>query len=145
MASKKKGGKKKGGAKTEAANDAPKIIVAKGGLPVGKLIEEVLFTMEEDLRISKKAATDFKDSLVVVVEREIAEGNPVNLFGLVKIVPRLHTKGSRMVNKEFGNPESPKVKKNYPAKVTYKTGQSIFMKPLKEAMPTVQKMQKKVG
>ena len=45
--------------------------------------------------------------------RELQEGNPVNLFGLVKIVPRYHTKGERMVNKEFGNPDSPKVKKVY--------------------------------
>jgi hypothetical protein len=136
---------KKSTKKKAEAGGAPQIITMKGGLPVGKLLDEVLFTMEDELRISKKAAKDFQESLIAVVEREIAEGRPVNVFGLVKIAPRLHTKGERMVNSEFGNPESPKTKKKYPAKVSLKTGQGIFGKRVKDALPSAQKLQKIAG
>jgi nucleoid DNA-binding protein len=135
---KKSSSKKKSGGATEA----PVTITAKGGLAQGKLLDEVLFTMEDELRISKKAGKDFMDSLVVTIERELAEGRPVNIGGLVKLSPRLHTKGERMVNSEFGNPESPKVKKKYPAKVSLK---ATVMKKAKDALPTVQKLQKIVG
>jgi hypothetical protein len=145
----KGGTKKRGGAKRGAArasnNTAPQIIEMKGGPSASKLLTETLFMMEDDLRLSKKQAEDFKDSLIAVVQREINAGRPVNLFGLVKIVPRLHTKGERMVNSEFGNPESPKVKKRYPAKATLKGSQGIFLKPVKDALPTIQRMQKRVA
>lgn len=138
-----KGTKKKSSSKKKAAaTGTPSIIVAKGGLTQGKLAEEVLFAMEDDLRVSKKQGADFIASMKAVIERQLAEGQPVNLFGLVKIAPRLHTKGERMVNSEFGNPESPKVKKKYPAKVSVKV---TALKPVKDALPSVQKMQKVVG
>lgn len=121
---------------------APQIITAKGGLTAAQFMNEVLFTMEDDLRLSKKQAKDFSDSLVAVVERELGEGKPINLFGLVKIAPRLHTKGTRSVNTVFGDPESPKTTKKYPAKISLKTGQGIFSKKVKDALPSVQKLQK---
>jgi hypothetical protein len=124
---------------------APQIITAKGGLPAGKFMVEILDMMEDDLRLNKQQAKDFSDSLIAVVERELGEGNPVNLFGLVKIVPRLHTKGVREVNSVFGDSESPKVQKKYPAKISIKSGQGIFTKKVKDALPSVQKLQKKLG
>jgi hypothetical protein len=53
---------KKSTKKKAEAGGAPQIITMKGGLPVGKLLDEVLFTMEDELRISKKAAKDFQES-----------------------------------------------------------------------------------
>lgn len=127
----------------KATTEAPQIITMKGGLPVGKFVDEILLMMEDDLRISKKQSKDFTDSLVAVVERELGEGNPVNLFGLVKITPRLHTKGVREVNSVFGDKDSPKVNKKYPAKVSLKVGQGIFTKKVKDALPSVAKLQKR--
>lgn len=128
--------------KKASTNGAPQTITAKGGLAQGKLLDEVLFTMEDDLRVSKKAGKDFMDSLIAVIERELGEGNPVNIGGIVKLSPRLHTKGERMVASVFGDPTSPKVKKKYPAKVSLK---ATVMKRAKEALPTVQGLQKKLG
>lgn len=145
MAKSNKGKKKSSSKKGGAVTDAPQIIAAKGGLPAGKLLDEILIAMEDDLRISKKQARDFSDSLIAVVERELGNAQPVNLFGLVKIVPRLHTKGQRKVNSEFGNPDSPMVTKKYAAKVSLKSGQGIFTKKVKDALPTVQKLQKALG
>ena len=127
-------------AKTETG--APSIVVMKGGKTAAQLFNEVNLILDEPMTNAQKR--DFMISLEQVVTDELAEGNPVNLFGLVKIVPRLHTKGERMVNSEFGNPESPKVKKKYSAKVSLKAGQGIFSKKVKGAMPTVQKLQKRV-
>jgi nucleoid DNA-binding protein len=132
---------KKGKSKAAAPTDAPKIVGMKGGLPVGGLVSEILAMMEDDLRISKKSAKDFTESLVAVVEREISEGNPVNLFGLVKVTPRFHTKGQREVFKEFGNPESGKHMKKYPAKVSVKATPS---KKIKDALPSAAKLGKRV-
>lgn len=126
---------------------APKIIQSKGGLAPGNLLKETLAMMEDDTRISQAAGRDFMVSLVAVVENELQEGRPVNLFHLVKIVPRYHTKGERMVNEEFGNPESKKVKKRYPAKVTLavKTGAALTRAKSAELLPAPVKMQKIVG
>jgi nucleoid DNA-binding protein len=120
--------------------DAPKIVASKGGLTQAELAREVLFEMEPDLLISKKQAVDYINSLRAVVEREIAEGNPVNLFGIVKITPRLHTKGQREINEEFGNPDSKKVIKKYPAKVSVK---ATVLASVKNALPSVAKLQKR--
>lgn len=134
-----KGGKK---SKSKAAEtDVPKIIGMKGGLAAGQLAAEVVATMEDDLRVSKKQARDFVDSLLAVVEREINEGNPVNLFGIVKLVPRFHTKGQREVFKVFGDPESGKQMKKYPAKVSIK---ATIPKRIKDALPSAAKLGKKV-
>lgn len=133
---KKKATKKK-------ADGTPQIIAAKGGLTASQFLKEVNFTMDNPLKASD--LRDFQASIEAVVAAELSEGNPVNLFGLVKIVPRLHTKGERMVNKEFGNPDSPKVKKTYKAKTSFKTGQGIFTKKVKDQMPSVVKLTKKLG
>lgn len=137
----KKGGKGKG-KKTATDNGAPKIITAKGGLTKAQLVGKVLDTMEPDLLITKKQAADFVDSLLAVVEGEIGEGSPVNLFGLVKISPRFHTRGERQVRKEFGNAESPLVTKKYPAKVSVK---ATVSKAVKDALPKAPTMQKRVN
>lgn len=130
--------------KSKKKNDgAPQILAAKGGLTAAAFLHEVNFTLDEPLR--KSQLRDLQKSIEAVVEKELSEGNPVNLFGLVKIVPRLHTKGERMVNKEFGNPASPKVKKVYKAKTSFKTGQGIFTKKVKDSMPSVQKLTKKLA
>jgi nucleoid DNA-binding protein len=125
--------------KKAGETDAPKIVTMKGGLTQAQFASEVLVTMEDDLRISKAQARDFIDSLKAVTERELGEGNPVNLFGLVKISPRFHTKGQRMVNEVFGDPESKKIVKKYPAKVTVKA--TVF-KAVKDALPSVAKLGK---
>jgi nucleoid DNA-binding protein len=136
-------GKKKSGSKKAAENNgAPKRIVAKANLSQGAFMKEVVFAMEDDLRVSNKQAKDFMDSLIAVIERELSEGNAVNFAGLVKLSPVLQTKGERMIPSEFGNPESPKVKKKYPAKVTVK---ATAMKKAKDALPSVQKLQKVIG
>lgn len=143
MAANKKG-KKASKAKTKAKDtDAPQIIVATGGLSAVDFAKEVNFTLDEPL--SNKQLKDLRDSIQAVVVDQLEQGNPVNLFGLVKIVPRLHTKGTRMVNSVFGDSESPKVKKNYKAKVSLKATQGIFSKPVKDALPSAQKLQTKLG
>ncbi|SRR5580765_47251 len=122
-------------------SDAPKIIAMKGGLTQNQLVQEALFTMEDELRISKAAAADFVASLQAVIDREITDGNPVNLFGYVKITPRLHTRGKRMVYKVFGDPGSGKVSKTYPAKTSLKLA---ALKPLKDVQPAATKLGRKV-
>lgn len=139
----KKSSKSKKSKKAAASDGAPQILVAKGGLTAAQLLTEINSTLDEPL--SQKALRDLKVSVESVVVDQLEQGNPVNLFGLVKIAPRLHTKGVRLVNKEFGNPDSPKVKKTYKPKVTLKVGQGIFSKAVKDALPSVQKLQKKVG
>lgn len=138
-----KGGKKKDSKKkAEPDNGAPKTITMKGGLSKSQLVQETIFKMEDEFRVSKKVAADFVDSLIAVIEEQLGEGNPVNLFGLVKFSPRLHTKGVREVNSVFGDSTSPKVNKKYPAKVSVKV---TAAKPIKDALPSVQKLQKKVA
>lgn len=140
-----KGGSKKKDSKKKAPvtdNGAPKIVAMKGGLTKAQLVQEAIFKMEDDLRISKKQAADFALSLEAVIEEQLGEGNPVNLFGLVKLVPRLHTKGQRQVNEIFGDPESKKVTKKYPAKISLK---ATVAKAAKDMLPSVQKLQKKVA
>lgn len=138
MAKAKAGSKKK----KETTTDAPKIIAAKGGLTSANLVKETIFRMEDDLRISNKAGRDFMESMVAAVEEHLEQGQPVNIGGLVKLTPRLHTKGQRLVNEIFGDPESKKVTKKYPAKVTLK---ATVMKRAKDALPTVQKLQTALG
>ena len=125
-----------------AATDVPKIITTKGGLTQGALLGEVLATMEDDLRISRKQGKDFVDSLVACVEREINAGSPVNLFGLVKVSPRFHTKGQREVFKVFGDPTSGKMTKKYPAKVSIK---ATVMKRVKDVLPSAAALGRKVS
>jgi nucleoid DNA-binding protein len=126
----------------KAAADAPKTIAMKGGLTAKQLVQDALFSMEDDLRLSKAQAADFVVSFQAVIDREIADGNPVNLFGYVKLIPRLHTKGKRQVYKVFGDSESGKVTKNYPAKTSLKV---TVLKPLKDSLPTASKLIRKVG
>lgn len=140
MATKKKGSKKKSSAATE--NEAPKIITAKGGMSQSQLLDATLAMMEQENYIPKKAGRDFVESLKAVVAQEVGKGNPVNLFGLVKVSPRFHTKGQREVNETFGDPESKKVTKKYPAKVSIKA--TVF-KIVKDSLPGAAKMSKAVG
>lgn len=141
MASKKTKSKKN--SKKTGSGDEPRIIVASGGLTANQLLVEINSTLDEPL--SRKQLSDLNASVLAVVQDQLAQGEPVNLFGLVKIVPRLHTKGVRMVNSVFGDKESPKVKKTYKAKISLKTTQGIFSKKVKDALPTVQKLSKKLG
>lgn len=140
MAKTKTKTKKKAGKKNDGT---PQILAAKGGLTASQFLKEVNFTLENPLKAAD--LRDLQQSIEAVVREQLEEGNPVNLFGLVKIVPRLHTKGERMVNSEFGNPDSKKVKKTYKAKTSFKTGQGIFTKKVKDNMPSVQKLTKKLG
>ncbi len=142
MAKKTPKSKKKSEAKP-ADSSLPQIIAMKGGLTAAQFMAEVNAMMDEPL--ARAQVRDLQLSIEAVVEKELSEGNPVNLFGLVKIAPRLHTKGERMVNKEFGNPDSPKVKKVYKAKTSFKSGQGIFTKKVKDAMPSAQKLAKRVA
>ena len=52
-----------------------------------QLLNSVLDTMEEEYRIPKANAKDFIASLTAVVKDELAEGNAVPLFGIVRITP----------------------------------------------------------
>jgi hypothetical protein len=132
-------------AKHDPKKDKPIRVQPKGNTVSGaSLLTDTLLRMEDDLRISKKQGRDFVDSLEVAITEAISAGKPVNLFGLVKITPVLVTGGVAQVNKEFGNPESGKIKKTYKAKVVFKAGQGVFMKPLKEALPSVQKLHKTI-
>lgn len=126
----------------DPTKDAPKIIASKGGLTGPQLVNQALVLMEDDLRITKKQAADFSASLIAAAEQAFEKGEPVNFFGLVKLVPRFHTKGVRQVNEEFGNPESKKVTKKYPAKVSIK---ATIYKRVKDTLPTATVMGKKVG
>lgn len=146
---------KKGGTKAKAPAQAgdngqvispdelPRAIVAKGGLTKSNLLQAILSEMDGELWISHKQAKEFTNALERVVEREIKAGNPVNLFGIVKLKPRLHTAGKRLVNKEFGSPEAGKSVKKYKAKVTLKA--EGIGKKFKDALPSVKKMEKRVA
>lgn len=130
-----------------AVLDAPKIHEMKGGLTPAAFTLEIIARMEEDLRISKKQAADFVESLVVVVEEELGRGNPVNFWHLAKLVPRYHSKGERMINSDFNDKESPKVKKKYAPKVSLavKRGSKVSGKKGLELLPTVNTLAKKVA
>jgi len=134
--------KPKAAAEAQTNSDAPKIVAMKGGLTAKQLVSEALFTMEDDLRLSRAQALDFVASLTAVIDREIQDGNPVNLFGYLKVIPRFHTKGKRQVYKVFGDPTSGKVTKNYPAKVSLKVS---ILKPLKDSLPNAAKLGRKAA
>jgi len=136
----KKSSKKKAGKAKAATNGTPQIKPSKDTMSQSELAIEAVATMDDPLSIKQRK--DFIDSLKAVIDDAISEGRAVNLFGLVKITPRLHTKGVREVFKEFGNPESGRVKKTYPAKTTLKV---TALKPLKDALPNANKMARKVG
>ena len=95
----------------------------------------------EQASLTKKQGKDFVESLLAAVEDEIGKGHPINLFGLVKLVPRYHTSGEREVLKEFGNADSGKMKKKYKPKVSLKA--TVF-KRVKDQLPGAAKMQKVV-
>lgn len=127
----------------KGSDGKPQIIAAKGGKSQSEILSEILAGMDEENWISKRVARDFVETLRTVVEDELSNGRPVQLFGIVKVTPRLHTAGVREVHSEFGNPESEMVEKKYKAKVSY--GISKSSKILKDALPSVQKMQRAVG
>lgn len=125
-----------------APKTTPQIVASKGGLTQSQLLASVLETMEPENWISKKAGRDFVDSLQAVVQDALSEGEPVNVFGIVKLTPRYHTAGKREVYKEFGNPESGRVTKTYKPKVSLK---ATILKTMKDALPNAAKMAKAVG
>jgi len=127
----------------QPTNNVPKIIRAKGGLTQGVLLDSVLLEMEEE--ITRKQGQDFVRTLKALVEEEISQGRPVNVFGIVRIVPRFHTSGERTVLKEFGNPQSGKVKKRVKSRVSLATGQGIFSKSVRDALPTPTKLKNLIG
>jgi len=120
----------------------PQIIESKGGLSASQFLRAM--NSQLDSPLTHKQLSDLKATVEMVVSEELSKGEPVNLFGLVKIVPRLHTAGERMVNSEFGNPESPKVKKKYAAKISLKATQGIFTTAVKSSLPTVRTLAKKI-
>jgi nucleoid DNA-binding protein len=120
----------------------PQIVAAKGGLTQAQLLASTLESMEQENWISKKAGRDFVDSLQAVILDALSNGEPVNLFGIVKLVPRYHTAGKREVYKEFGNPDSGRVTKSYKPKVSLK---ATVLKTTKDALPAATKMAKAVG
>lgn len=133
---------KKGKAKE---SEKPQIIAAKGGDTQAQFLKRILATMDEGNWITSTQAKDFVESLKAVVLDDLEHGKPVNMFGLVKIVPRLHTAGEREVFKVFGDPESGKTIKKVKSKVSLKTGQGIFTKAVKDALPNPQKLAKLMG
>lgn len=137
-------GKKAAGSK-KSKTGKPEIIAAKGGLTAKQLVAEILEAMPEEDWITKKQGRAFAEALEEVVLSEIGDGRPVNLFGLVKIVPRLHTAGQREVHEVFGDSTSPMVVKKAKAKTTFKVGQGIFTKRLKDALPNPNKLSKALG
>jgi hypothetical protein len=92
--------------------------------------------------ISSKVAREFVSALQSVVSDKISKGQKINLFGIVQIVPRYHTAGTREVYKIFGDPDSGRVKKRYKGKVTLAVK---ALKGLKDSMPTVNRVQKAAG
>lgn len=134
---KKATSKKKGN--VASSNGAPQIKPAASTMTAVELVREAVMAMDEPM--SQRQRVDFTNCLKAVVDEAVADGRGVNLFGLVKIVPRFHTKGVREVFKEFGNPESGKVKKTYPAKVSVK---ATVLKTVKDALPTPNKMANRV-
>ncbi len=127
--------------KAAAATDGkPQIKPSKDTMTASELVQTAIFDMTEPL--SKRQAKDFTDAVQANIAASLSEGRAVNFFGLLKIVPRLHTKGTRQVYKEFGNPDSGTMNKKYPAKVTLKL---TALKKLKDSSPTVNKMGRKLG
>lgn len=102
-----------------------------------QLLTRTLETMEDDLRIPKKNAQDFIESLRAVIEEEIAEGNRVPLFKIVTITPvGVPAKPKRKVA-DRDNPGEEKWADPTPAKVRVKALPSPVVKgaapdPLKD-------------
>jgi len=75
-------------------------------------------------------------SLIWFAERlrlwTLADGNAVAIGQTVKITPRFSLGGVREVFKEFGNPASGRVKKNFPQRVVLTVS---ALKRAKEAVP----------
>jgi hypothetical protein len=90
--------------------------------------------MEEDTQITRKQGKDFIESLQAAIEEAIGEGKAVSIAKIVKLTPSFKIGGKREVFKEFGNPASGKVVKNFPHKV--RVGVNV-LKPIKEAVPSV--------
>ena len=138
MAKTKTKSKKAAKASKASANGVPQIKPAAKTLSAVEVVREAVMLMDDPM--SQKQRVDFTNCLKQVVDDAIADGQGVNLFGMVKIVPRFHTKGVREVFKVFGDPESGKTKKTYPAKVSVK---ATVLKSVKDALPTPNKMANK--
>lgn len=118
-----------------ASNGVPQIKAARETVRFTALIADANFELDEPL--PRKSVKALMDSVEEEILAQLAAGRAVNLFGVVKLTPRLHTAGTREVYKEFGNPESGKMKKKYPAKVSLK---ATVLKKAKDALPKTQKM-----
>ena len=97
------------------------------------LLGRTLALMEEDTQIRRAQGKDFMESLAVAIEQALAEGQAVNIAGIVKLTPKFREGGKREVLKEFGNPAAGKMMKNFPAKVSI-TARAL--KRAKDALPS---------
>jgi hypothetical protein len=97
------------------------------------LLRRSLALMEPEYAITLAAGRDFMESLAQAIENALAEGEAVNIGGVVKLTPKYREGGRREVLKEFGNPSAGKVKRNFPAKVMV-TARAL--KRSKEALPS---------
>lgn len=135
-------------ARTPDSPDAPQIIRSRGALSKNDLLDQIVHDMtvetasEDELVAAGTVAAAFVRSLVAVAEREVGDGYPVNLFNLVTIQPRLHTAGKRQVDRVYGEPESGKTIKRYPAKVDVRASVG---RRLKAALPSIQRMRVVTG
>ena len=98
-----------------------------------ELLGRALALMEDDTQIRRAQGKDFMESLAVAIERALADGNAVNIAGIVKLTPKFREGGRREVLKEFGKPEAGKITKNFPAKVSIR---ATALKRAKEALPS---------
>ena len=130
--------------KTNKAVGEPQIIESKGGLTAAQLLREINSSLDEPLTLA--ALRDLKATVEMVVSEEVAAGRPVNLFGLVKIDrPSLaHCWRAHGQFRIRGTLSRPRSKKKYPAKVTFKATQGIFMMAVKQSVPTIKVMQKQI-
>ena len=135
MAKKNTKTKAKKNSKAASANGVPQIKAAKETVRFTTLVADANMELGEPL--PKKSVKALMDSIEEEILAQLAAGRAVNLFGVIKLTPRLHTAGTREVYKEFGNPESGKVKKKYPAKVTLK---ATVLKKAKDELPKPAKM-----
>lgn len=95
------------------------------------LLNETLDTMEDDLRVSKKAAKDFVESLLAVIQVHLEKGEKISLLGLATVTPSYRPSKPKRKGVDPRTGEE-RMLDARPAKVALKATPS---KRLKDALP----------
>lgn len=96
-----------------------------------QLTASVIDTMEDELRVSKKQAADFIESLKAVLEESVGDGKKVNVWGIVTLTPSFKMAKPKRKGVDPRTGEE-RTLDPVPAKVAVKAG---VAKRIKDALP----------